>query len=76
MRTAFDLALQWCAEERFAYWDALILATSLKAGATAFVSEDLADGMVLGGVEVMSPFAPDALERIAAHGLSVPAAGG
>lgn len=73
---AFDLALGWWAEERFAYWDALILATSLRAGATAFVSEDLADGMVVGGVEVVSPFAPDALERIAAHGLRVPAAGG
>lgn len=73
---AFDLALQWWAEERFAHWDALILATSLRAGATAFVSEDLADGMVVAGVEVVSPFAPDALERIAAHGLSVVEASG
>ena len=73
---AFELALGWWAEERFAYWDALILATSLRAGATAFVSEDLADGTVVGGVEVVSPFAPDALRRIAAHGLSVAEAGG
>lgn len=68
---AFDLALQWWAEERFAYWDALIVATSRSAGVTAFVSEDLADGMVVDDVEVVSPFAPDALSRIAAHGLSV-----
>jgi predicted nucleic acid-binding protein len=68
---AFELALQWWAEERFGYWDALILATSLRAGATAVVSEDLADGMILGGVEVVSPFAPDALDRIAVHGLRV-----
>lgn len=66
-----DLALTWWAEERFSYWDALIVATCLRAGASALVTEDLADGTVIAGLEIVSPFAADALGRIAAHGLPV-----
>jgi len=66
---AFDLALDWWAEERLPYWDALLVATAAKAGATACVSEDFNDGAVYGGVEIINPFANAAAKRLAAHGL-------
>lgn len=66
---AFDLALDWWRDERLSYWDALLVATACKARVTALVTEDLSDGMVFAGVEVISPFAKDFEGRAAAHGV-------
>jgi predicted nucleic acid-binding protein len=43
---------------RASYWDALLVATAAEAGCTLILTEDLADGGKLGGVEVHNPFAP------------------
>ncbi len=53
---------------RFAYWDALLLATLERAGCTTVLSEDMGDGAILGGVTVRNPFAgdrlPDEVDRL------------
>jgi predicted nucleic acid-binding protein len=67
--TILDMALDWWAEERLSYWDALLVATAAKAGARAIVSEDLQDGAMFGGVEIINPFKEGATMRLAAHGL-------
>jgi predicted nucleic acid-binding protein len=42
---------------RASYWDALMIATAAEAGCTAIITEDLADGSVLGTVRIINPFA-------------------
>ena len=51
---------------RLSYYDGLILATAAEAGCAAILSEDMADGARLGGVEIVNPFAGDALSPRAA----------
>ena len=46
---------------RFAYWDALLLATLERAGCTTLLSEDMGDGAALGGITVRNPLAGDRL---------------
>jgi pilus assembly protein CpaF len=41
---------------RFAFWDALILATAGQAGCAVVLSEDMADGARFDGVTVLDPF--------------------
>jgi predicted nucleic acid-binding protein len=41
---------------RASYWDALLVATAAEAGCTLILSEDMADGSTLGGVEIHNPF--------------------
>jgi predicted nucleic acid-binding protein len=41
---------------RLSYWDALLLAAADAAGIRVMLSEDMADGLVFGGVEVINPF--------------------
>ncbi len=43
---------------RASYWDALLIATAAEAGCTLILTEDLADGSALGGVEIHNPFDP------------------
>ena len=54
-------ALAEAAAGRFAYWDALLLATLGRAGCSVLLSEDMKDGAMLAGVTVRDPFAGDAL---------------
>lgn len=70
-RTAFRLALDWWTDGRLSYWDALLVATAATGGATALASEDLQNGAVIGGVEIINPFSGDAPVRLAAHGLAL-----
>jgi predicted nucleic acid-binding protein len=44
---------------RASYWDALLVATAAEAGCTLVLSEDMADGALLGSVRVHKPFSPD-----------------
>lgn len=46
------------AQDRWAvsWWDALIVAAALRAGARYLLTEDLQDGQVLDTVEIVSPF--------------------
>jgi predicted nucleic acid-binding protein len=41
---------------RASYWDALLVATAAEAGCTLILSEDMADGARLSGVEIHNPF--------------------
>jgi prevent-host-death family protein len=42
---------------RASYWDALLIATAAEAGRRLILSEDMADGDILGEVEIHNPFA-------------------
>ena len=41
---------------RASYWDGLLVATAAEAGCTLVLTEDLAHGTTLGGVEIHNPF--------------------
>jgi predicted nucleic acid-binding protein len=43
---------------RASYWDALLVATAAEAGCAVILTEDLAHGTRLGGVEIHNPFDP------------------
>jgi predicted nucleic acid-binding protein len=42
---------------RIGFWDALIVAAALKAGATKIFSEDLNPGQTIAGIQIVNPFA-------------------
>lgn len=52
IRTALPLAVAG----RASYWDALLVATAAEAGCSVVLTEDMADGAVLGGVQIHNPF--------------------
>jgi predicted nucleic acid-binding protein len=54
--SAVRTALSVAAASRASYWDALLLATAAEAGCAAILTEDLADGEELGGVQIHNPF--------------------
>lgn len=53
---AIDGAARW----HVSFWDAMILATAIRAGAGTVWSEDLNDGQSYDGVIVRNPFKPSA----------------
>jgi predicted nucleic acid-binding protein len=55
-REATKRALAYAEMGLFSYWDGLLLAAADAAGVTALVSEDMADGAKLGGVEIIAAF--------------------
>lgn len=68
---ALELALDWWVDERLSWWDALLVATAAQSGMTGILSEDMSDGAVHGGVEIISPFTADLKNRLAAHSFSI-----
>jgi predicted nucleic acid-binding protein len=56
-------ALADAAAGRASYWDALLVATAAEAGCAVLLSEDMADGARIGGVEIVNPFAGDAISE-------------
>jgi predicted nucleic acid-binding protein len=46
---------------RASYWDALLVATAGEAGCTLVLSEDMADGALLGGIRIHKPFTADGM---------------
>jgi predicted nucleic acid-binding protein len=44
-------------ESRIGFWDALIVASALKCGATRILSEDLNAQQTISGVQIQNPFA-------------------
>ena len=44
-------------EARIGFWDALIVASAVKAGASRILSEDLNPGQIVAGVTIENPFA-------------------
>ncbi len=63
--TAVRTALAIAASARASYWDALLVATAAEGGCSAILTEDLADGALLGGVRVLNPFGSGELTEIA-----------
>src|ERR1700688_1990423 len=57
--TAADIAIAFRIEDesRISFWDALICASALKAGAHRILSEDLNAGQSIAGVRIENPFA-------------------
>ena len=43
-------------EAKIGFWDALIVASAAKAGATRLLSEDLNSGQIIAGVRIENPF--------------------
>jgi len=54
-------ATREAAAARFGYWDAMLLSTADSHGCTTLLSEDMTDGVALGGVTVRNPFRGDRL---------------
>lgn len=71
---AVRAALAAAAAGRASYWDALLLATAAEGGCVVVLTEDMADGAVLGGVQVVNPFGPDGRLTAAAARLLGPGA--
>jgi predicted nucleic acid-binding protein len=44
-------------ESRNGFWDALIVASALKSGASRILSEDMNAGQTIGGIRIENPFA-------------------
>ena len=44
-------------ESRIGFWDALIVASALKSGASRILSEDMNAGQTIGGISIENPFA-------------------
>jgi len=44
-------------EPRIGFWDALIVSSAVKSGATRILSEDLSSGRCIGGILIENPFA-------------------
>lgn len=45
-------------QHQLSFWDALIVAAALKAGAGTILTEDLSSGRSISGVRIENPFAP------------------
>ena len=58
---AVRAALTAAIGRRASYWDALLVETAADGGCTAILTEDLADGAVLGGVRLINPFGSNGL---------------
>lgn len=56
-------------EAALSFWDALILATAARSGATRVLSEDLNPGQIISGVTVVNPFvdSPETPSRRGKH---------
>jgi len=56
--TASEIAAAFQIEDRskIGFWDALIVAAALKAGASRIVSEDMNPGQMIAGIRIENPF--------------------
>jgi predicted nucleic acid-binding protein len=56
-RTSVRSARALHLEHRYSWWVSLLLASALELGCSHFLSEDLQDGQVIGGLTIVDPFA-------------------
>lgn len=56
--TAAEIAAAFRIEDqaKISFWDALIVASAVKAGATVLLSEDLSSGQKIAGLRIQNPF--------------------
>jgi predicted nucleic acid-binding protein len=52
-------ALDLVRDHRIGFWDALLCATADRAGLQYLLSEEMQDGMRLGGLQIVNPFRPE-----------------
>lgn len=57
--TVFESALQLATEHRLQIYDAIIVASAVRAGADILLSEDMQQGFTWRGVTITNPFAPE-----------------
>jgi predicted nucleic acid-binding protein len=55
-REAVESALALSAAGRMSYWDALLVTSADAVGVRTLLSEDMTDGLVHGGLEIVNPF--------------------
>jgi predicted nucleic acid-binding protein len=60
-------ALEFSVDGRFAWWDALLLATAERQGCEIVLSEDMQDGARFGRVTILDPFLRDELPEAVAE---------
>ena len=60
-RRSTERALAEAATGRLSFWDANLLSAAEAGGCTHIISEDMSDGLKLGNLEVVHPFAGDKL---------------
>ena len=53
---AVRAAIELCSTSSLSFWDALVVVAAAKSGAKRLYTEDLQDGQVILGVEVVNPF--------------------
>jgi predicted nucleic acid-binding protein len=58
-RNAVEIALGEAIVGRLGYWDGLLLAAADAVGVRTMISEDMADGLIFRGLEVVNPFGSD-----------------
>lgn len=51
-----DMAFRIEDEARIGFWDALIVSSAVKSGATRILSEDLNAGQIISGISIENPF--------------------
>jgi predicted nucleic acid-binding protein len=54
---SWAMAMQWSLAHKLQFWDALICAVALNAGAQVLLSEDMQDGRSLDGLRILNTFA-------------------
>jgi predicted nucleic acid-binding protein len=62
--TAFSDALNLVSQHNLQIWDAIILAVSAEHGCKCLLSEDMQDGFVWRGVEIINPLTPSGAKRL------------
>ena len=62
--TSFRAALELATTHKLQIWDAIILAVSAEQGCRCLLSEDLQDGFVWRGVEVINPLTRKGMNRL------------
>lgn len=67
---AHRVALREAPAGRYAYWDAVMLASAAEAGCAIFLSEDMKDGSRLGDITVRNPFGAKGLSAAATAALA------
>jgi len=70
---AVAAALEHVLAGRISYWDGLLITTAAEAGCSAILTEDLAEGTMLSGMQAINPFIGSGLSESADRVLRVSA---
>lgn len=62
----FDKGCQLALGHRIQFWDCMVCAASIEAGARVLLTEDMQDGRIIEGLRMMNPFTPANADVVAA----------